>query len=129
MNRTHLNNSEDAQPQAAGGSRNRNVFDIREDFEGTGNPADGDRSIFEMRSKGRPWKRAWIFVTAAIVSLAPSPAMAYIGPGAGLSAFGALLAVVVAVLAAILGFLWYPIKRLLGRFKRAKRKAPESSEP
>lgn len=42
-----------------------------------------------------------------------SEAIAYVGPGAGLSAIGSFLALVVAVVAAILGFLWYPIKRLL----------------
>ena len=41
--------------------------------------------------------------------------LAYIGPGAGLSAIGALLAVLAAILAAIVGFVWYPIKRLLRR--------------
>lgn len=40
---------------------------------------------------------------------------AYIGPGAGLSAIGAFLAVVAGVFVAILGFLWYPIKRLFGK--------------
>jgi hypothetical protein len=39
--------------------------------------------------------------------------LAYIGPGAGLSAIGAFLAVVVAVIVAIFGFVWYPLRRLL----------------
>ena len=42
-----------------------------------------------------------------------SPALAYVGPGAGLSAIGTLVAVVGAVLLAIVGFVWYPVKRLL----------------
>ncbi len=53
MTRMHLKDSEDAQPQGAGGSRNRSVVDLREDFGGTGNAADGHRSIFEMRSSRR----------------------------------------------------------------------------
>jgi hypothetical protein len=45
----------------------------------------------------------------------PKIAWAYVGPGTGLSAIGAFLALIVGVIVAILGFLWYPIKRLLGR--------------
>ncbi len=43
---------------------------------------------------------------------------AYIGPGAGLSALGALLAVSVAVIVALFGFVWYPLRRLLRTMKR-----------
>ena len=39
--------------------------------------------------------------------------MAYVGPGAGLSAIGAFLALVAGVFVAIVGFIWYPIKRLI----------------
>lgn len=39
--------------------------------------------------------------------------LAYIGPGAGLTAIGAAFAFVGAILLAIVGFIWYPIKRLL----------------
>ena len=44
----------------------------------------------------------------------PTIASAYVGPGAGLSAIGSLLALLVAVLVAFIGFFWYPIKRLVG---------------
>lgn len=47
----------------------------------------------------------------------PQIAFAYVGPGSGLSAIGAFLALVAGVIMAILGFLWYPIKRLLGKKK------------
>jgi len=50
-----------------------------------------------------------------LVALAPVPALAYVGPGAGLSAIGTFLALVAAVFLAIVGFIWYPIKRLFGR--------------
>lgn len=39
--------------------------------------------------------------------------VSYIGPGAGLSAIGALLALFFAILIAVVGFVWYPIRRLL----------------
>jgi hypothetical protein len=56
----------------------------------------------------------------ALVGLA-SPASAYIGPGAGLGAIGAVIALFAAVLLAVVGFVWYPIKRLVaaGRTKRS----------
>ena len=41
-----------------------------------------------------------------------SLAQAYVGPGAGLSAIGSIIAFVVAIVLMIVGFLWYPIKRL-----------------
>lgn len=56
----------------------------------------------------------------ALTLAAPSAALAYIGPGAGISAIGTALALVAAVLLAIVGFVWYPIKRLLG----GRRKTP-----
>lgn len=43
----------------------------------------------------------------------PTLAQAYIGPGAGISAIGAALALIAAVFFAIVGFIWYPVKRLL----------------
>lgn len=48
-----------------------------------------------------------------LVLLLPATAHAYIGPGAGLTAIGAALALVGAVLLGIVGFFWYPLKRLL----------------
>ena len=55
-------------------------------------------------------------VSAGVVLvLAPGFAPAYVGPGVGLSALGSVLAFIGAVLLLIVGFLWYPIKRLLKR--------------
>jgi hypothetical protein len=48
-----------------------------------------------------------------------TPAFAYIGPGAGLTAIGAFLALVLGVIVAFFGFLWYPVKRLLRKRKVA----------
>ncbi|VEP15143.1 hypothetical protein H1P_310044 [Hyella patelloides LEGE 07179] len=56
-----------------------------------------------------------------LVILVPQPAMAYVGPGAGIAALGALLAIIAGVIAAIFGFLWYPIKRLLQKRKQSKK--------
>jgi hypothetical protein len=53
---------------------------------------------------------------------------AYIGPGTGLSAIGAFLAVAAGITVAIIGFFWYPIKRLLGKSKKAQEPEPEFGE-
>ena len=52
-----------------------------------------------------------------LVCFLPSTAVAYIGPGSGLSAIGAFFALLAATIAALFGFLWYPIKRLLRKKK------------
>lgn len=48
-----------------------------------------------------------------LVCCFPRPALGYIGPGTGMSAVGVFLAVVVGVVVAMLGFIWYPLKRFL----------------
>ena len=59
------------------------------------------------------------FLTIAWSCFASQSAIAYIGPGAGLSAIGVLLAIMVGIVVAIVGFVWYPIKRLMRRLRRA----------
>jgi amino acid transporter len=51
-----------------------------------------------------------------------SPAMAYLGPGAGLGMIGSLIAIVVVGLVIVLGLVVYPIRML------RKRKADSSSK-
>jgi hypothetical protein len=51
----------------------------------------------------------------ALYSGLAGPAAAYVGPGAGLTAIGSALALVAAIFLAIVGFVWYPIKRLIKR--------------
>lgn len=54
--------------------------------------------------------------------LLASPAFAYVGPGAGLSAIGSILAFLGVIGMLILGFVWYPLKRVV----RAARGRPTS---
>lgn len=61
--------------------------------------------------------------------LLPGVAEAYVGPGAGLSAIGTVIALVGAVLLAIVGFVWYPIKRLLRRNKNDAAEPVETELP
>lgn len=57
---------------------------------------------------------------ALLVAVAISdPALAYVGPGLGLSAIGAVVGLVAAFVLAIVGFIWYPIRRL----RRGRREA------
>jgi hypothetical protein len=67
------------------------------------------------------------FVTAVVgMALLPSPAYAYMGPGVGLSAIGALLSLVAAGAVSLLGFIWFPIKRAI-RLVRTRRKRAQQS--
>lgn len=50
--------------------------------------------------------------------------MAYGGPGSVITGIGAFLAVLAALVAAIFGFLWYPLKKLI----RAMRGGPEQGD-
>jgi membrane-bound ClpP family serine protease len=65
---------------------------------------------------GRLLVTSVVFIISA-ACLFPRPAMAYVGPGAGLSAIGAFIALIAGVVVAIFGFLWYPIKRLIRKRK------------
>lgn len=69
---------------------------------------------------------------AVMVMLLASPgvAMAYIGPGAGITVIGTAIAFVGVLVLAIVGFLWYPIKRLLAKMKdRKNRKQADQTAP
>ena len=52
---------------------------------------------------------------ALLYLMAPATASAYVGPGSGMTAIGAALAFVASIILAIIGFVWYPVKRLLRR--------------
>jgi hypothetical protein len=54
----------------------------------------------------------------------PSTAEAYIGPGAGISVIGTVIAFFAAIVFAIVGFVWYPVKRLRAA-RRARRENKE----
>jgi hypothetical protein len=60
-----------------------------------------------------------LFFCAAM--LAAGPALAYMGPGAGLGMLGSLVAVIGAVILAILGILILPLRMLL---KKRRKDAP-----
>jgi hypothetical protein len=76
--------------------------------------------------------RVWFVLAATLAALAvlPAEAYAYIGPGAGISAIGAVVAFLAAIVFAIVGFVWYPVKRLRAAIRSrntARREAREAS--
>jgi hypothetical protein len=58
---------------------------------------------------------------------APTVALAYGGPGSVISGIGAFLAAVAALLASLLGFIWFPLKRLY-RSMKGKDSSREEAE-
>ncbi len=54
---------------------------------------------------------------AALASVSTEVA-AYVGPGAGITAIGSILALLGGILLAVIGFAWYPLKRFFrSRFR------------
>ena len=73
--------------------------------------------------------RGQLFFMIMIFAIAaPQPASAYVGPGTGIGVIGAALAFIGAVFLAIIGFIWYPIKRfwrsVVGRRRNTAHSAP-----
>jgi membrane protein implicated in regulation of membrane protease activity len=62
-------------------------------------------------------KRRTSHVIVAMLTIAalgtPGTAFAYVGPGAGITVIGAALAFLASIVLAVVGFVWYPIKRLM----------------
>jgi membrane protein implicated in regulation of membrane protease activity len=56
--------------------------------------------------------------TVTALTLAATPAMAYVGPGAGLSLLGAFWGLLVAILAAMAFVIVYPVRRMMRARKR-----------
>lgn len=62
---------------------------------------------------------AYRFFTVFILLGVAMPAHAYVGPGAGLGAIAAVVALILGVVLLVVGFLWYPLKRLLRGSKKS----------
>ncbi|MDE2149511.1 MAG: hypothetical protein KGJ55_06725 [Gammaproteobacteria bacterium] len=62
------------------------------------------------------------FLASALVLIAP-PALAYVGPGAGLSLLGTLWGLLAAVVAAVGYVLLWPFRSVLRRRRRARSQA------
>ena len=60
-------------------------------------------------------KFAMALAVAFLLVTMPYVAEAYVGPGAGIGTIATIVLLIVAILLAIIGFAWYPIKRMLRR--------------
>lgn len=65
-------------------------------------------------------KHGAVAALAGLTLFCAGPAAAYVGPGAGLSAIGVLAALLGTVALAIVGFVWYPLKRLFRKVTPAR---------
>lgn len=54
--------------------------------------------------------------------------LAYIGPGAGLAAFGSLLTVLGAAVLMVVGLVWYPVRQALRKLQARRMKEPAAPE-
>lgn len=77
-----------------------------------------------MRTNDRKTRVITMAAALALVVLVPGTADAYAGPGSGLTVIGAAVAFIGALFLAIVGFIWYPIKRLLRRRAARPKAAP-----
>ncbi len=64
--------------------------------------------------------RLSFFVVTLSLALAASPALAYIGPGPGLSMLGSFFTLIAGVAIALLMVLLYPIRLVIKKFKSRK---------
>ena len=55
-------------------------------------------------------------------------ALAYLGPATGLGSLGALAAMMGAGAFIVVGFVWYPVKRIMRRFKRRRSAAVDAEQ-
>jgi hypothetical protein len=69
-------------------------------------------------------------ILVGLLAASPSIALAYIGPGAGITAIGTAIALLGAILLAIVGFVWYPLKRLRAKLRDKRgREHPDPMAP
>jgi len=83
------------------------------------------RGVFTMGDLPVRLCRVGLF-SGILLLLAPLSAQAYVGPGAGLSAIGSVVALLIIALLLIAGFLWYPLKQLRKR-RKSRRDADTST--
>ena len=65
-------------------------------------------------------KKALVCLSTVSVLTYTPHALAYIGPGLGMGFVLALLGIVFGLLMLVVGVIWYPVKRLIRRFRSRK---------
>ena len=74
-------------------------------------------------------KRFLSLVALGLAVTLSDTAFAYMGPGSGLSVLGTAIALIGGILLAIVGFVWYPVKRMLRKKKPAPETTSDTAEP
>ncbi len=64
--------------------------------------------------------RAASLIAAMLTLSMTSPALAYIGPGAGAGTIAVVLGILASIAMAFVALLWYPVKRLIRSRKPAR---------
>jgi hypothetical protein len=67
------------------------------------------------------------FIVLVSLLFSAAAAHAYVGPGLGLGVIGAFLGALLTVILAIVGVVWYPVKRMLKK-REARGRVEEGSE-
>ena len=62
-----------------------------------------------------------LIFNSIIFCLISTSSFAYLGPGVGGGIIAATIGVVLAIIAALFGLIWFPVKRLLKKKKREKK--------
>ncbi|MBT8064735.1 MAG: hypothetical protein KJN94_06925 [Gammaproteobacteria bacterium] len=66
-------------------------------------------------------------ITLALLTLASSPLLAYVGPGAGISVLGSLLGILATIVVAIAAIVLWPVRKMLKRRKSRESLAADSA--
>ena len=76
-------------------------------------------------------RSAFLAAVLAVLLASPDTALAYIGPGAGITVIGTAIAFIGVIVLTIVGFVWYPVKRLFAKMKERKngKQAEQESPP
>jgi hypothetical protein len=71
-----------------------------------------------------------VLLALAMCFLFTDSAFAYVGPSLGIGVIGAIFGILAAILFAIVGLIWYPVKRLMKKKGKTNGKASkEGAEP
>lgn len=81
-------------------------------------PSHAPHTALRHHSSLRRVSGAGLLSAAFFLVVAPLTAHAYIGPGMGGGALAATLGIVIAFVLILVGLVWYPLKKLIKKFKR-----------
>ena len=66
-----------------------------------------------------------LIFSSIIFCIISTPSFAYLGPGVGGGVIAATIGIIVAIFAALIGLIWFPVKRL---FKKRKEKKEQQQD-